>query len=147
LIEAFICDIDGTVADHTGLRGHFEYEKVHLDKPIWPVISVVRAITWHHNWLPLFVSGRMDETKDGVSVRESTVDWIEDKLMFSPWECLLYMRADQDFRPDDVIKKEIYHAKIENNFHVNLVLDDRNRVVDMWRRLGLQCLQVAPGDF
>jgi probable HAF family extracellular repeat protein len=25
--------------------------------------------------------------------------------------------------------------------------DDRNRVVDMWRSLGLTCLQVAPGDF
>jgi hypothetical protein len=27
------------------------------------------------------------------------------------------------------------------------VLDDRNRVVRMWRGLGLLCCQVAPGAF
>ncbi|WP_457852111.1 phosphatase domain-containing protein [Mycolicibacterium conceptionense] len=27
------------------------------------------------------------------------------------------------------------------------IFDDRNRVVDMWRRLGLACFQVAEGDF
>jgi hypothetical protein len=25
--------------------------------------------------------------------------------------------------------------------------DDRQRVVDMWRRNGITCFQVAPGDF
>ena len=28
-----------------------------------------------------------------------------------------------------------------------LVFDDRQRVVDMWRRNGIQCCQVAPGDY
>lgn len=27
------------------------------------------------------------------------------------------------------------------------VLDDRNKVVKMWRELGLTCLQMAEGDF
>jgi hypothetical protein len=30
---------------------------------------------------------------------------------------------------------------------VRLVLDDRNSVVKMWRSLGLECWQVAEGDF
>ena len=28
-----------------------------------------------------------------------------------------------------------------------LALDDRNKVVDMWREIGLTCFQVAPGGF
>jgi hypothetical protein len=27
------------------------------------------------------------------------------------------------------------------------VVDDRQKVVDMWRENGLTCFQVAPGDF
>ena len=30
---------------------------------------------------------------------------------------------------------------------VYLVVDDRQKVVDMWRNLGLTVFQVAPGDF
>ena len=35
-------------------------------------------------------------------------------------------------------------------FHIDdvfLVVDDRQKVVNMWRDLGLTCVQVAPGDF
>lgn len=30
---------------------------------------------------------------------------------------------------------------------IAMVFDDRDKVVAMWRRQGLTCLQVAPGDF
>ena len=30
---------------------------------------------------------------------------------------------------------------------VDMVFDDRNQVVDMWRKNGLTCFQVADGDF
>jgi hypothetical protein len=36
------------------------------------------------------------------------------------------------------------HADIDDVF---LVVDDRNKVVDMWRTLGLTVFQVAEGDF
>jgi len=46
------------------------------------------------------------------------------------------------------VDKEIYKAKIEPNYDVYLVLDDRNQVVDMWRKeLQLPCFQVWYGDF
>ena len=32
-------------------------------------------------------------------------------------------------------------------YSASIVLDDRKQVVDMWRSLGLTCLQVADGDF
>jgi hypothetical protein len=36
---------------------------------------------------------------------------------------------------------------VRDNFDVQFVLDDRDQVVEMWRAMGLTCLQVAPGNF
>ena len=56
-------------------------------------------------------------------------------------------RAVGDRRPDVVVKKELYRRHIEPRYRVLCVLENRSRVVEMWRGLGLTCLQVAPGDF
>ena len=53
------------------------------------------------------------------------------------------MRADGDFRPDDVVNEEIFRRDIARLFNVIDVLEDRDRVVKMWRRLGPVCFQVA----
>jgi hypothetical protein len=57
------------------------------------------------------------------------------------------MREAGDSRKDSIVKQELYEKHIEPSYDVFVVLDDRNQVVDMWRSLGLVCLQVAPGDF
>lgn len=67
-------------------------------------------------------------------------------VMEVPYEAL-YMRGLSDARQDAVIKKEICQREIETRFEVLCVLDDRNQTVRMWRKLGLTCLQVAPGNF
>jgi hypothetical protein len=41
----------------------------------------------------------------------------------------------------------LYEAHIEPHYDVQFVLEDLNQAVEMWRSLGLVCLQVAPGDF
>ena len=48
---------------------------------------------------------------------------------------------------DKIVKECLYRTHVEPRFNVKFVLDDRNRVVDMWRSLGLKCLQVAEGNF
>jgi hypothetical protein len=50
------------------------------------------------------------------------------------------------FMPDDILKKKMLDTFLDIN-DIFLVVDDRNRVVDMWRSLGLSVFQVAPGDF
>ena len=45
------------------------------------------------------------------------------------------------------IKKEIYDTYIKDKYYIATVFDDRNKVVDMWRKEGLLCCQVAEGDF
>jgi len=48
--------------------------------------------------------------------------------------------------PDEILKKEMLDTFI-NKDEVFLVVDDRDKVVKMWRDLGLNTFQVAPGDF
>ena len=46
----------------------------------------------------------------------------------------------------EILKKEMLDTFVNIN-DVFLVVDDRQKVVDMWRDLGLNTFQVAPGDF
>ena len=48
---------------------------------------------------------------------------------------------------DTIIKRNIYEDMIKPRVNVRCVLDDRDRVVKMWREQGLKVLQVAEGDF
>lgn len=57
------------------------------------------------------------------------------------------MRKDGDFRKDSIVKEEIYREWIEPFHEVLFCIDDRKQVVDMWRSIGLTCLQCAEGNF
>lgn len=57
------------------------------------------------------------------------------------------MRPADDNRDDALVKYELFNKYVRDNYDVLGVFDDRNRVVDMWRRIGLTCYQVAEGDF
>jgi hypothetical protein len=75
-------------------------------------------------------------------VREQTIDWLE---AFNVPYNHLRMRAAGDFSKDEELKRQwIEEYKLE---HILCVFDDRQKVVDMWRSLGLACFQVASEDF
>jgi hypothetical protein len=57
------------------------------------------------------------------------------------------MRDEKDFKPDYIVKLDIYKRFIQNKFNIQFVLEDRNQVVEMYRDLGLPCFQVYYGDF
>jgi hypothetical protein len=57
----------------------------------------------------------------------------------------LRLRRDGDRRSDVIVKREML-AGIDKT-QVLFVVEDRNRVVQMWRSEGLVCLQCAPGEF
>ena len=44
-------------------------------------------------------------------------------------------------------KKQVYKEKIENNYNVEAVFEDRIGLVNMWRELGLQCFQTKEGNY
>ena len=82
------------------------------------------------------------------NIRLLTLDDLENwlKQYSIPYDHI-FLREDSDYRSDDIIKKEIYEQKIQPNWNIEVVLDDRNRVVKMWREIGLTCFQVNDGDF
>ena len=59
----------------------------------------------------------------------------------------IFTRNDDDLREDSIVKWEMFQENVQPFWSTKFVLDDRQRVVDMWRAKGLKCLQVASGDF
>lgn len=135
LSNCYIVDIDGTLA-HTTNRSPYDYTKVYddaTDKPIKDIINVL-----HEDTKIVVVSGREDSCYD------ETRRWLVDNgIKFDD----LMMRTTGDKRNDAIVKQEIYEQFIKNNYNVLAVFDDRNRIVDMWRSIGLKCLQVDYGFF
>jgi hypothetical protein len=135
---AWLVDIDGTMTLGPHQRGPFEWDKVGNDQPNGPVMRLVRAL-YYDGYEIVFVSGRSEEC------RGRTENWLWQYFLHRKFE--IFMRSAGDYRKDAIIKQEIFDAHIRDNYWVQGVLDDRQQVVDMWREMGLTCLQVAPGDF
>lgn len=136
LPSAIIVDIDGTLAHMTG-RSPYEWHRVNEDALDEVVAGLVRNEIRNGRKI-IIVSGR-----DG-GCRDVTEAWLKAKGVHYD---ALFMRGAGDMRKDSIVKREIFDAHIRNQYNVLYVLDDRNQVVDEWRRMGLKCLQVAPGDF
>lgn len=137
-----IFDLDGTLADITHRLHHIKGEKqdwgsffraCDKDTPVEPICRLFR-------WLRLgavrmvIVSGRSDE------VRGKTQRWLEEnQLGYHD----LIMRNQGDYRPDEVVKEGILDMLIDEGHEIAFTVDDRQKVVDMWRRRGITCLQCA----
>lgn len=137
---AIICDLDGTLSlfkDGNPLnKKHIffdrDFSKDVLNRPIAKIIRNVPVDVL------IILTGRKGEYK------KQTIQWLEDNII--PYD-LLFMRAIGDRREDTIVKKEIYEKEIKDKYDVLFVLEDRNRIVALWRALGLICLQVAEGEF
>jgi hypothetical protein len=137
---ALCADLDGTLAV-IGPRNVYDDQKCYCDTVNEKVQSVILALRSWTDLKLIFMSGRQDRSRD------ETVRWLNDKAGFAPGTYELFMRATGDNRADDIVKEELYRFCVLPRYDVWLVLDDRDRVVSMWRRLGLTCFQVAEGKF
>lgn len=92
-----------------------------------------------------FFTGRPEEH------RELTTTWLTINTAIYREELIhgqLVMRTTGDYRPDYIVKQEMVDRMLaEDRKRLVCVFDDRQQVVDMWRRNGIACLQVAPGNF
>lgn len=137
LPSTVIVDIDGTLAHMSG-RTPYEWHKVGADFPNAPVVHLVKDLVAAGQHV-IVMSGR-----DG-SCEEQTRTWLDTHV--SPG-LPLYMRKANDSRRDDIIKYELFTKHVAGKFHVRFVLDDRDQVIHLWRRvLGLPTFQVADGNF
>jgi hypothetical protein len=145
----FVFDLDGTLAngDH---RVHHIRDKEPKDwatyfslcgddEPIHHMIVILQAIA---SDLDVFiVSGRSDE------VRSETMAWLREHTAMPFAVEDVYMRKAGDHRDDSVVKMEMLAEITARGYKVLVAFDDRDRVVAAWRKAGIPCLQVAPGDF
>lgn len=139
LQHAVIFDIDGTLANHDGIRSPYDEDKVLLDLPNREVIEMVKAERDFNKRKIIIMSGRK------ASCRADTMQWLANHGVQYDH---LYMRDATDFRSDDIVKYELYMENVHGVYHVNKVYDDRQKVCDMWRTaLQLRVFQVAPGNF
>ncbi len=137
-----IVDIDGTLADITHRRHFVQGEKkdwnsffgmCNLDKVRYEVRDKVDELAKDYNIV--LVSGRPED------YRKVTEHWLD--MNGIPYETLI-MRRSGDSRPDDIIKKEILDKYFKRD-NIHLVIDDRPRVIRMWRENGLDVMDVGDG--
>lgn len=138
--KAIIVDLDGTVCIHNG-RSPYDLDKVDTDLPNAPVIKIVENYLSYGCGDVIFLSGREDKC------REKSLAWIKKHIQLMDTEVNLFMRKTGDTRRDSIVKEELFDEHIFNKYFIEFILDDRNQVVEMWRELGLTCLQVAEGNF
>jgi len=137
LPSAIIVDIDGTIASHEGVRSPYDASRYQYDVPRKDVVKFVQEQHYKLNKQIVFCSGRHGDYRD------VTENWLNYHVKV-PFH--LIMREDRT-RDDSVEKYILFDKYIRNNYNVEFVLDDRDRVVNMWRQISLPCYQVNEGDF
>ncbi len=140
-----IFDLDGTLADIQHRLHHiqkddkdwdsFNKDCLH-DHPKKRIIALLNMCR-REGYQIAIMSGR------DAAYKHLTEQWLREMGIY--WSKLL-LRPHGDHRSDTVVKKELFVA----NFHVEdvwFVIEDRDKVVDMWRELGLTCLQCMKGEY
>lgn len=143
---AVIFDMDGTLADCSH-RLHFVKGP---GKKNWkmffagsaddlPRPEIVRlALELSANNAILIASGRPEQ------LRKVTENWL---LKYDvPYE-RIYLRKNDDMRPDGIVKSEMFPVMQKQGFAPWLSVDDRESAVSAWRVLGLCCLQCDQSNY
>ena len=142
--EIVIFDIDGTLADVSERIHHLKkkpknwdafFQGMARDKAIRSMVRLCN-ILYASGIHIILCSGRNEE------YRTETVKWLAQQGVH--YHDVL-LRKDKDRRSDTIIKREL--LSMIDQSKVLFVVEDRSRVVDMWRSEGLVCLQCAPGEF
>jgi FMN phosphatase YigB (HAD superfamily) len=141
-----VCDLDGTLCDAAHRRHLVDgsqprdwdqfYDRCDMDPPHYDVLELINTL--HQKYNLVYVTGRVER------VRKKTEAWL--RRHYAPYGPV-FMRPDGDHRQDYVLKEEIAACEGLTKNSVLVALDDRDQVVEMWRRLGIRCLQVAKGNF
>src|SRR5262249_43959202 len=146
-----ICDLDRTLADCSH-RAHFlerepkDWEGFFAtqndDLVIKPILELLDCVSEKGHQIHI-VTARPERYRAVTAewLKRHVVDWIA--ILMDGYR--LHMRPDGDFRDDDIIKEEVLDRIGPEN--VLFAIEDRDRIVAMYRRRGVVCLQCADGDF
>lgn len=148
--KAILVDIDGTMALMNGRRP-YDWSRVGEDLPNEPIVTLIgwlndnAQLMYEQNGDDLeiiFMSGRDEVCRNETEVWLGRIGFVGHDLYMRP------SLPDGVSQPkDSIVKLALFDEHIRDRYEVVAVFDDRDQVVDMWRLLGLTCLQVAPGAF
>lgn len=133
--NVIVVDIDGTVAIKCDRHIH-DLSKVKGDFKKDFVIDVIKALS--NKFEIVFCSGRQEFS------RAETEEWL--KSTGIPFQ-KLFMRATGDYRPDYIVKPELWKLIEEEFGKIHSMFDDRNCVVKTARDLGYNVFDVAEHYF
>ena len=126
--KCVIVDIDGTLANNKR-RSPYDMDKI-KDDPVIPATKVL--VDWaYENCFVFLVSWRPESARKDTEERLA-----KNSISYT----LLFMRPTDDTRPDTEIKKEIYEMHIKDVYSVLFAIDDRTRIVDQRRAMGIYTL-------
>lgn len=143
----YVFDLDGTLADCGHRQHHIDgtddgwrrfFAGCSDDKPITHVIDLMATLIAAGARVEIW-SGRSEE------VRAETRAWLE-SYNIDP-DLLAKMRPEGERCQDDFLKLQFLRESVYEGGKPDMVFDDRDQVVAMWRREGIPCAQVAPGAF
>ena len=165
--NTIIFDLDGTLADIDERKQKsqidngkmdwdifFDPENIKLDKPKPEVIKCAQMF-YQQGYKIVIFSGRNDRsfhsTKEWLVQHEVPYDLLvcrPDKFKDESWPVADGNPATYKMRfmPDQILKKEMLDTFVDIN-DVFIIFEDRKKVVDMWRELGLTCFEVEEAIF
>lgn len=138
--NAILFDIDGTLALNLGGRNPYHWDRVGEDDENFPVAELFRTLKDYYknsNTKLIVCSGR-----DG-SCQDITLEWLE---YYDLMPAEFYCRARNDSRADYIVKTE-FIKEISQTYNILFAVDDRQQVVDCYRRMKICVMQVAEGSF
>ena len=143
LPHCILVDMDATLFLNTNGRPFYgddlEPTDILKDEPIPATITLVKAYATTGN-LVIGLSGREDRPQ----IRACTLKQCQNVGINLD---ALILRPIGSRKRGDASKKELFEDNIKGKYYVDFVLDDSTKVVQMYRDLGLTCLQPNEGKF
>ena len=145
-----IFDVDGTIADVTHRRHLVNGDKGY--KPDWNAFRKATVDDTPIQWVVDIAKRHIaagDEVAFFSARNESERDITEKQI--NEWvgngHKGVFLRPNDSYEPDEIFKADLADRFEKMGGKIDLVYDDRNKVVQMWRDRGTPVVQVADGDF
>lgn len=141
-----LCDLDGTLCDISHrlhfVKGETKDWKGFFDAMVNDTlrddVSDMLSYYLDRGHDVMFVSARPD------TYRAWTEDWLRRQYTIPP-HTALFMRRAGDHRDDVEVKREIYEQYFKDKYPIETVIDDRPKVIRMWKEEGLNVIDVGAG--